>query len=286
MGAQRQLLGALGSLLSAVGVATSAVKKARQKQALAKEKASKKAEKASKQSYEKEANIKQENKQIVNNIAKPEVGVFGIENIIAEQQETAPQQKQKFVLSEEGATYPITAENSQTNIPVDEDIKTLISVKEKSAKRAAAGLTTMNKRKEAYTRMQQISGDPNVKPEDYEFKWDITDSELKKAGYTKTDIKELAVRASFEPSKVADELGISDQKSDWTKDDIEAALKEKIRPIKEIDEENIPELTKEEKQDAAISEWYENFDRNNYKVWDKPEETELNNDRSFSDIVF
>lgn len=277
MGAQRQLLGALGSLLGAVNVATSAVKKARQKQAKAKEKASKKAEKASKQSYEKEANIKQENKQIVNNIAKPEVGSFGIENVVAAQQED--KQKQKFILSEEGATYPVTAENSQTNIPIDEDVKTLNVVKSKAKQRSLAQIAGAKKagqaRAEVWRRANSLGVDH---PEDYEFR-NVTANydwkEIQALGITKTELKTWAMEASVgNGNEVAEkvnnrlgEYGIyidPDQLNTDLYDQIESGISQAVEMNRmKAKEEEMYKDDEEELQESSSS--------TTYTVWE-PEE--------------
>lgn len=201
MSAQKKLLGLGASILALGGAAAEGVnqvRKAREKQQKELFKKYKKALSSSKKGYEKEANIKQENKQIVNNIAKPEVGSFGIENIVAAQQED--KQKQKFILSEEGATYPIIAENSQTNIPVDEDVKTLNVVKNKAKQRSLAQIAGAKKagqaRAEVWRRANSLGVDH---PEDYEFR-NVTANydwkEIQALGITKTELKTWAMEAS------------------------------------------------------------------------------------------
>ena len=53
--------------------------------------------------------------------------------------EETPATEQKYISSEESAYSPIKAENTETKIPVDEDVQGLIKVKQKNALRAASG---------------------------------------------------------------------------------------------------------------------------------------------------
>lgn len=93
MNAQKKLLGLGASILALGGAAAQgvdAVRKTREKQQKELFKKYMRALKSSKKGYEKEANIKQENNQIVSNIAKPEANSFGIEALAGEQ----PEEKQ------------------------------------------------------------------------------------------------------------------------------------------------------------------------------------------------
>ena len=280
MNAQKQLLKAGGSILAL----TSLLSKFRAK---FNEEGNTKA----KQSYSKTATVKKQNSELakkqIEAIAQKEIvkeapKAFGIETLIDEKHDEQKIAEKKV----QGFGELVSAEKSETKIPAnDPDVQGLIKVKEKSVARSLGASKASQKRKEAYARMQKISGEPNIKPEDYEFKWDITDKELKKAGYTKTDMQELAVKASFDPEKVADELGIGDQRTEWKKDDIEAYLKEKIRPT------DIAENYTEEK--VSSGEWYDTFSRENssmsdtYKVWQDESEEDLPTvSRDFSGIVF
>lgn len=283
--AQKELLKAGGSVLALAGL----ISKFRAK---FNEDGNTKAKK----SYSKTATVKKQNSELAKKqieaieqkeLAKEAPKEFGIESLI-----TAKNDEQK--IAEEKVTVKgfgelVSAEKSETKIPAnDPDVQGLIKVKEKSVARSLGASKAAQKRKEAYARMQKISGEPNIKPEDYEFKWDITDKELKKAGYTKTDMQELAVKASFDPEKVADELGISDQRTEWTKDDIEAYLKEQIRPSDMT--EDYDKYTEEK---VSSGEWYDTFSRENnsmsntYKVWQDESEEDLPKvSRDFSGFVF
>ena len=174
MGAQKSLLKMGASILALAGATAeigNSIQKERERQQKELFKKYQRALRSSKKGYEKDANIKQENKQIVNNIAKSEPEKFGIEDLINTKEETKQQQKQKFILSEEGATYPITAENAQTNIPVDEDVKTLNVVKNKAKQRSLAQIMGAKKagkaRAEVWHRANSLGVDH---PEDYEFR--------------------------------------------------------------------------------------------------------------------
>lgn len=227
MNAQKKLLGLGASILALGGAAAEGanqVRRAREKQQKELFKKYKKALNSSKKGYEREANIRQENKQIVNNIAKPEVGSFGIEALAGRQPEEKqivenkktdwgaelealhPQQKQKFILSEEGATYPITAENSQTNIEVDEDVKALEEVKqkqkqiyyddfgrkfvwggEKKEKNVARAAAISNSLKE-FHKTKGYEQDFPVR----DYMPNVDDATLRKAGLTKTEFNKLS----------------------------------------------------------------------------------------------
>lgn len=276
MNAQKELLKAGGSILALAGT----ISKLRAKFNSNKHNQAKK-------NYNETVNIKKQNNELAKKqieaieqkeLVKETPKDFGIEALIDEKHDEQKIAEKKV----QGFGELISAEKSETKIPAnDPDVQGLIKVKEKSAVRSLGASKAAQKRKEAYARMQKISGEPNIKPEDYEFKWDITDKELKKAGYTKTDIQELAVKASFDPEKVADELGIGDQRTEWKKDDIEAYLKEKIRPT-DIAEEKV-----------NSGEWYDTFSRENssmsdtYKVWQDESEEDLPKvSRDFSQFVF
>lgn len=160
MNAQRQLLGLGSSVLAVAGMINRL-----------KSKFNSKGINQAKKNYNINVNIKKDN----NSIAKKQV------------EEQA--QPQKFILSEEGATYPISADNTKTNIKVDDEVKGLIKLRQKNAKRAMAGRLSANEYKNEIAKAKDLVGG---KKEDV---WneigldvDITDDDIKKAGYTKTDI--------------------------------------------------------------------------------------------------
>ncbi len=168
MNAQKQLLGVGGSVLALAGMISKLTSKKNEKH-----------KNSAKKGYEKAANTKKENNELIKkNIEQvtekkapqPFGELVGVEDTFkqtdapAEKEiveakkpvqgfgalsgEEAPAQKQKFILSEEDAYFPVTAENSETKIPVDEDVKGLIEVKQKNALRAAAGKRNADKQEE------------------------------------------------------------------------------------------------------------------------------------------
>lgn len=260
---------------------------------------SEKGTKKAKKNYEKEANIKQENKQIVNNIAKPKAGSFRIEVLAEGQPEEKqvvenkktdwaaelnaihPQQKQKFILSEEGATYPITAENSQTNIPVDEDVKTLNIVKNKAKQRSAAQVAGAKKagqaRAEVWRRANSLGVDH---PEDYEFRTisaNYDPKEVQALGITKTELKTWAMEASVgNGNKVAEEVNnrLSDYGVYIEPDQLNTDLYDKI-------ESGIGQALEMNRLKAKEEEMYANYENelqdessssDTYNVWQSEED--------------
>jgi len=311
MNAQKKLLGLGASILALGGAAAEGVnqvRKAREKQQKELFKKYKKALSSSKKGYEKEANIKQENKQIVNNIAKPEVGSFGIEALAGNQPEekqvvenkktdwgaelTAlhPQQKQKFILSEEGATYPITAENSQTNIPVDEDVKTLNVVKSKIKQRSAAQVAGAKKAGQARAQVWRRANSLGVDhPEDYEFR-NVTAKydwkEIQALGITKTELKTWAMEAAVgNGNEIAEkvnnrlsEYGVyidPDQLNTDLYDQIESGIGQAVEMnrMKAQEEERYEEWADNYIKEEQTQN-YEESSSSNYSVWDDHPEWE------------
>lgn len=178
MVAQKSLLKAGASVLALAGAVSSLRAKFNQKGI----------DKA-KKSYEKNANIKKENNGIIAKKINPENTnesniIHTTSPIVGEQPK-----KQKFILSEEGATFPIKAENTKTNIPVDEDVQGLIKVKQKNARRAAAGKVGSNKyQKELETAKSLVGGKIDDVWNEIGLDPNITDEDIRKAGFTKTDI--------------------------------------------------------------------------------------------------
>lgn len=168
-----------------------------------------------KQGYEKAVNTKKENKELTNkNIQQvvekkapqPFGELAGVEEPVkqadtpAEKEvveakkpvqgfgelagkEEAPAPKQKYILSEEGAYFPIKAENTETKIPVDEDVQGLIKAKQKNALRAAAA----SKARKAYIESKTYEEDFPIR----DYMPDVSDAELRKAGLTKTELNKL-----------------------------------------------------------------------------------------------
>lgn len=156
---------------------------------------SEKGTKKAKQGYERAANTKKENKSIIAKKINPEntneSNIIHTTSPIANEKPLVSEQptKQKFILSEEGAYFPIKTENTKTNIPVDEDVKGLIQVKQKNALRMGAGRKSANEYQQALDKAKTFVGG---KTDDI---WNeigldpsITDKDIREAGYTKTDI--------------------------------------------------------------------------------------------------
>lgn len=156
---------------------------------------SEKGTKKAKQGYERAANTKKENKSIIAKKINPEntneSNIIHTTSPIANEKPLVSEQptKQKFILSEEGAYLPIKTENTKTNIPVDEDVKGLIQVKQKNALRMGAGRKSANEYQQALDKAKTFVGG---KTDDI---WNeigldpsITDKDIREAGYTKTDI--------------------------------------------------------------------------------------------------
>ena len=107
--------------------------------------------------------------------------------------EETPTAEQKYISSDESAYSTIKAENTETKIPVDEDVQGLIQAKQKNALKAASSKRSQERYQNIKEKLtyrfadehniddvwRNISLDPN-----------ITDEMIKKAGFTKTKILE------------------------------------------------------------------------------------------------
>ncbi len=247
-----------------------------------------------KQGYEKNANVKKENKEIIAKKIDPEN--TNESNII---HTTAPvvgekPEKQKFILSEEGATYPIKAEETKTNIPIDEDVQGLIKVKQKNALRAAAGKRGQESYQEIKAKLtgrfatehniedvwRSINLDPN-----------IDDKMIKKAGLSKTEILKMweatenssdnALFHLFEKNN-ADQYGIATYEED-------PEMRENFGPLlSEYIKAKADGRTLEEKERdylAQQGDFWDDKEDETYRVWQ--EERELTEEeKQAQGIVF
>lgn len=96
-----------------------------------------------KKGYESAASIKAQNKKIEKSYADLLNSTMpGVKDSKTKPEKLLPQPKQKFTLSEEGTGYPtIRADASTTGIDAkDEDVATLIKVREKNQNRVMGGL--------------------------------------------------------------------------------------------------------------------------------------------------
>lgn len=290
--AQKSLLRAGASVLALAGI----VSKLNSKFS---EEGSNKAKKG----YEKAVNTKKENKELTNKniqqvIDKKVPQSFGelarteeeipVESKVVENKtqikgftgaaDNTAQPKQKYILSEEGAYFPIKAEHTETKIPVDEDVKGLIEVKQKNLKRSAAA----SKARTAYIESKAYEADFPIR----DYMPDVSDAELKKAGLTKTDLNKLGsilsgngneadVQNWFKEHGAEDlpESGVINFGSLRVQEEAANAIKSYI-----IDK-NKYDVNAQEEYDLSKAEPEEE----NYKVWqDEIQET----NRNFDGIVF
>lgn len=251
-----------------------------------------KASNNAKKGYEKAANIKKENKeltkknieQVVEKKAPQRFGeLAGVEETVKQAdipakkevveakkpvqrfgelagKEEAPAPKQKYILSEEGAYFPIKAENTETKIPVDEDVQGLIKAKQKNALRAAAG----RKSQIAYRASKGYENDFPIR----DYLPNVEDKELYKAGITKTELNNL--------SSILAGNGTEEDIQNWFKkhnaSDMPVINMDSLTvsedTAKEIKRLILDKDTNLEEEQSESSEWYDNFTRetNTYKV--------------------
>lgn len=273
--AQKELLQAGGSILALAGTM------ARLRSRL-NEEASDKAKKG----YEKAANIKKENNELTKkNIEqvteKKTPQSFGelvttkeelpVKSKVVEKKapqhfgelagvEETPTTEQKYISSEESAFSPIKAENTETKIPVDEDVQGLIEVKQKNALRSAAS----RKSQIAYRASKGYEKDFPIR----DYLPNVEDKELYKAGITKTELNKL--------SSILAGNGTDEDIQNWFKKHNASDT-----PIINIDSLTVSEDTAKEikrlildkdinlkEEQSKSSDWYDNFTRetNTYKV--------------------
>ena len=196
--------------------------------------------------------------------------------------EETPTTEQKYISSEESAYLPIKAENTETKIPVDEDVQGLIKVKQKNALRSAAS----RKSQIAYRASKGYEKDFPIR----DYLPNVEDKELYKAGITKTELNKL--------SSILAGNGTDEDIQNWFKKHNASDV-----PIINMDSLTVSEDTAKEikrlildkdinlkEEQSESSEWYDNFTRetNTYKVWEDQESSgeSQETDRSFSGIVF
>lgn len=287
MNAQKELLQAGGSILALAGaVAKLRAKFSEQGTEKAKQSYSKTAttKKQNKELTEKKVNIVEE-KEEVKEIVKPAPKSFGIEAVITDnndEQKIAEKKVQGF--GELPTVSEVTAEASETNIPAnDPDVQGLMEVKQKNAKRAAAG----RKSQAAYIASKGYEKDFPIR----DYLPNVEDKELYKAGITKTELNKL--------SSILAGNGTEEDIQNWFKKHNASdtpvinvdSLTVSEDTAKEIKRLILDKDTNLEEKQPESSEWYDNFTRetSNYKVWEDQEvsEEELpETDRNFSGIVF
>ena len=196
--------------------------------------------------------------------------------------EETPTTEQKYISSEESAYSPIKAENTETKIPVDEDVQGLIKVKQKNALRAAAS----RKSQLAYRASKGYEKDFPIR----DYLPNVEDKELYKAGITKTELNKL--------SSILAGNGTDEDIQNWFKKHNASDT-----PIINMDSLTVSEDTAKEikrlildkdinlkEEQSKSSDWYDNFTRetNTYKVWEDQESSgeSQETDRSFSGIIF
>lgn len=301
--AQKELLKAGGSVLALAGT-----------MARLRSKLNEKASNNAKKGYEKAANIKKENKELIKKNIEQVTGEkapqsFGelarteeelpVESKVAE--EKAPQHfgelagveetfKQADIPTEKevvkakkpiqrfgelaeglnegskGSLYEtlteglIKAENTETKIPVDEDVQGLIKVKQKNALRAAAGRRSQI----AYRASKGYEKDFPIR----DYLPNVEDKELYKAGITKTELNKL--------SSILAGNGTEEDIQNWFKKHNASDM-----PVINMDSLTVSEDTAKEikrlildkdinleEEQSKSSDWYDNFTRetNTYKV--------------------
>lgn len=159
--------------------------------------------KKAKNGYEKAANTKKENNELtkknIEQVAEKKAPQpFGELAGVEETAKQAPGEKEiveaKKPTQGFGARVPITAENSQTNIPIDEDVKGLIQVKQKNALRVAAGSKSQKSYQGIKAKLTgQFATEHNIDDVWRSINLDpnIDDKMIRKAGLTKTQILEM-----------------------------------------------------------------------------------------------
>lgn len=174
--------------------------------------------------------------------------------------EETPTIEQKYTSGEESAHFPIKAENTETKIPVDEDVQGLIKVKQKNALRSAAS----RKSQLAYRASKGYEKDFPIR----DYLPNVEDKELYKAGITKTELNKL--------SSILAGNGTDEDIQNWFKKHNASDM-----PIINMDSLTVSEDTAKEikrlildkdinlkEEQSKSSELYDNFTRetNTYKV--------------------
>lgn len=221
--------------------------------------------KKAKKGYEKAANTKKENNKLVKK---------SIEQVT---EKKAPQPFGAPV--GEDANVPVTAENSQTNIPIDEDVKGLIQVKRKNALRVAAG----SKSQKSYQWIKAKLTGNFATEHNIDDVWrginldpTIDDKMIRKAGLTKTQILEMweetenkgynALAGLFAKND-ADQYGLAASEED-------PDMREKFGPLlSEYIRAKADGRTLEEKYNEYWNqENFQNDEEETYEVWQEEQE--------------
>ena len=211
--------------------------------------------------------------------------------------EETPTTEQKYISSDESAYSPIKAENTETKIPVDEDVQGLIEVKQKNALRAASGKRSQKRYQNIKAKLtgtfadysniddawREISLDPN-----------ITDEMIKKAGFTKTQILEEWNNYKNSPTDWMQKqnirgeeyglVGSEAEAEDFSYFDFGKLLSNYIKAKAE------GKTLAQQQEEYDLSKAGEEPEEENYKVWqdDSTEEEKdgVKTNRDFSGILF
>ena len=211
--------------------------------------------------------------------------------------EETPTAEQKYISSEESAYSPIKAENTETKIPVDEDVQGLIKVKQKNALRAAAGQKSQKRYQNIKAKLTGVFADySNIDDAWREISLDpnVTDEMIKKAGFTKTQILEEWKNYKDSPSDwikkiniMGEEYGIAGNEADaedFSNYDFGGMLSAYIRA--KVGGKTL----KQQQEEYDLSKAEKEPEEENYKVWqdDSTEEKkdEVKTNRDFSGFNF
>ena len=201
--------------------------------------------------------------------------------------EEAPAPEQKDISSEEDAYLPIKAENTETKIPVDEDVKGLIEVKQKNALRAASSQRSQQRYQNIKEKLTYIfADDSNIDDVWRNISLDpsITDEMIRKAGFTKTKILEEWQHYKNWPTDWmekmnirGEEYGIGGSPSDAEEGEnfgrmLSAYIKAKAEGKTLVQQQEEYELSKAEEEP----------EEENYKVW-QDDSTEEEKDETKKD---
>ena len=211
--------------------------------------------------------------------------------------EETPTTEQKYISSEESAYSPIKAENTETKIPVDEDVQGLIKVKQKNALRAASGQRSQKRYQNIKAKLTSIFADySNIDDVWREISLDpnITDEMIKKAGFTKTQILEEWNNYKNSPTDWMQRQNIRGEEyglvgsvaeaEDFSYFDFGRLLSAYIKAKAE------GKTLAQQQEEYELSKAEEEPKEENYKVWQddstEEEKDEVKTDRNFSGIMF
>ena len=209
--------------------------------------------------------------------------------------EEAPDPNQKYISSEEGAYSQIKAENTETKIPVDEDVQGLIQAKQKNALKAASSKRSQERYQNIKEKLtyrfadehniddvwRNISLDPN-----------ITDEMIKKAGFTKTKILEEWKRYKDSPTDWLDKQNIRGEEYGIVGGTAEAEDFSSFGRLLSayIKAKAEGKTLAQQEEEYYLSKVEEEPEEKNYKVWQdestEEEKDEVKTDRNFDGMFF